>query len=68
MEKVIGTWIAFQAHMLVRRNERGQGTLEYVGMVIVAAIVIGLVVTVAKGSNIATGFSSAVDKVLAFNS
>jgi hypothetical protein len=37
---------------LTAKREAGQGTLEYVGMIIVAAIVVVLVIGAIKGANL----------------
>ena len=44
---------------LFARGEAGQGTLEYVGMIVVAAVVVALVVGVAKTSGLDTAFMKA---------
>jgi hypothetical protein len=49
---------------LVARGEAGQGTLEYVGMIIVAAIIVVTVITMAKGLDLGGKFSENVHKVL----
>lgn len=46
-----------------RRNERGQGTLEYVGMVAVAALIVVAVIGVAKGVNLGGIITDAVGSV-----
>jgi hypothetical protein len=46
------------------RNDVGQGVLEYVGMVIVAAFVIAAVAAMIKGKDIAGAVGGAIDKVL----
>ena len=45
------------------RREAGQGTLEYVGMIAVAAIIIVAVVAVAKDADLGGMITTAVDKV-----
>jgi hypothetical protein len=46
------------------RRDRGQGTLEYVGMIAVAALLIGVVVTAfADGSSIGEKVSNAIETV-----
>lgn len=52
----IGTW--------ARSDERGQGTLEYVGMIAVAAILVGAVVTVLKAADVKGVVDEAVKKIL----
>lgn len=68
MQKVIETWVAFQAHMFVaRNNERGQGTLEYVGMIIVAAFIVMAVLKVTNGLGMDTTFTNKIKEVLDFS-
>jgi hypothetical protein len=45
------------------RTERGQGTLEYVGMIIVAAILVVAVLEVA-GVDVGGAFQSAIESVI----
>lgn len=47
-------------------NERGQGTLEYVGMIIVAAILAVAVLTAVGSIDLGSVFSSAISKVTDF--
>lgn len=48
----------------LRRNERGQGTLEYVGMIALAALlVIAIVAAFGKGTSLADVVSSAIGKI-----
>jgi hypothetical protein len=56
-------WHLTAADKLKARREAGQGTLEYVGMIAVAAIIIVAVVGVAKSADLGSIFSAAVDKV-----
>lgn len=49
---------------LTDEREAGQGTLEYVGMIIVAALIVVAVITAAKGIDLGAVFSTAVHKVI----
>jgi len=49
---------------LTAKREAGQGTLEYVGMIIVAAILVAIVVTAVNGTDIAGKFQTAIDKII----
>jgi len=49
---------------LVAKREAGQGTLEYVGMIIVAAILVTIVVTAVKGTGIAAAFDKAINDII----
>ena len=51
-------------HQLAANREAGQGTLEYVGMIIVAAIIVVVVIGAAKGIDFGGVFSKAVHKVI----
>ena len=46
-----------------RRDERGQGTLEYVGMVAVASLLVVAVLTITKTIDLGGWFKSQIDKV-----
>lgn len=46
------------------RDERGQGTLEYVGMIAVAAFLVAAVLTASKTVDIGGYFSRKVSEVL----
>lgn len=65
MNKVLEAVLMFQAHMLTARkdDERGQGTLEYVGMIIVAAGIVLLVLNAAKAIDLGAVFTEAVNSV-----
>lgn len=47
-----------------RRDDRGQGTIEYVGMVIVAAIIVLALLQTDMGDTIATEFSERIQEIL----
>ena len=66
MNKLILTALVLQMTLtdkLKARRESGQGTLEYVGMVAVACIIIAAVITVIKGVNPDTLLQGFIDKV-----
>ncbi|WP_166139795.1 hypothetical protein [Nocardioides ochotonae] len=65
MNKVLEALLMFQAHMFAARkdDERGQGTLEYVGMIIVAAGIVVLVLEAADAIDLGKVFSDAVKSV-----
>ena len=46
-----------------RRDERGQGTLEYVGMVAVAALLVVAVITAMKGADLGGWVTTQIGKV-----
>lgn len=52
---------AFLASAAARRDERGQTTAEYIGIMVVIVAIIGTIL--ALKSNVLTGAQSVVDKV-----
>lgn len=63
MEKVLESLMALQVRFALLRNERGQGTLEYVGMIIVAAIIVVAVLDVTDTINLGEIFGAQIEKV-----
>ena len=61
---LVGTYLVL-THPTPRRREAGQGSLEYVGMIAVAAIIIVAVAVVAKaaGPQIGAFITAAIAKV-----
>jgi hypothetical protein len=55
---LVSTQIRLQ--QLVTKGEAGQGTLEYVGMVIVAALFAAAVIMAAKNAQLGDKFSKAI--------
>lgn len=53
--------IAFLTTATVRRDERGQTTAEYIGIMVVIVAIIGTIL--ALQTNVLTGAQSVVDKV-----
>lgn len=53
-----------RASQIRTTRERGQGTLEYIGMVAVAALLIGIVAVAFKGANLGTVVGNAIQTVL----
>jgi hypothetical protein len=49
---------------LTAKRDAGQGTLEYVGMIVVAAILVAIVAAVVNDSGIQEKFQAAVDKIV----
>lgn len=66
MDKVFELFVALQTRMLVARDEKGQGTLEYVGMIIVAAILAVAVLEVTDTIDLGQIFSDQVSEVTDF--
>ena len=68
MDKVFELFVALQTRVLVGRDEKGQGTLEYVGMIIVAAILAVAVLQATDQIDMGAVFSGKVDEVIKFGS
>lgn len=49
---------------LAGHNEKGASALEYVGMVIVAAIIVGAIVTTIQGVDVAGALKTAITTIL----
>ncbi|UDY23767.1 hypothetical protein [Nocardioides sp. Kera G14] len=65
MDKILGFYCNFMARMTAKTDDqRGQGTLEYVGMVIVAALIIVAVLNLDLASSIASKLKEKVDDVI----
>ena len=54
------------ARRLADRDDRGQGTIEYVGMIIVASLIVIALLQTNMGSSIASKFTSKINDVLNF--
>ena len=66
MDKLMITLFVMQMTVVDKfkaRREAGQGTLEYVGMIAVAAIVVAAVALVIKGANLDALVTTAITKV-----
>jgi hypothetical protein len=61
-EKYIALRVRMAKHM-ERRGDAGQGTLEYLGMILVAAILIVAVAAFVKGDQLKAIWDNAVQKV-----
>ena len=46
------------------RDEKGQGTLEYVGIVIIAAILVTAIVGAIRGTNIGTTITNKINEII----
>jgi hypothetical protein len=63
-EKLVALWI--RATLGLRERDAGQGTLEYVGMIIVAAILAVAVLTVATDADLGEFFGQQIDRIKEF--
>jgi len=67
MDKFVEMFVMLQVRALgLRDRERGQGTLEYVGMIIVAAILVVAVLEVTDAVDLGGVFQTAVESVTNF--
>ena len=48
------------AALMTLRDERGQGTIEYVGLILLLAVLLGGIVAAAKGSADKEGIATAI--------
>ena len=51
-------------HQLVAKGEAGQGTLEYIGMIIVAAFLVVIVMTAIKNGGVAGKLATAIKEII----
>jgi hypothetical protein len=63
-ESLIKMYAVLTARVTVAQNEKGQGTLEYVGIVVVAAILVGAVVDAINGGEITSAISNKISEII----
>jgi hypothetical protein len=63
-ESLIKMYAVLTARITVAQNEKGQGTLEYVGIVVVAAILVGAVVDAINGGEITTAIKGKITEII----
>jgi hypothetical protein len=63
-ESLIKLYAVLTARMTVAQNEKGQGTLEYVGIVVVAAILVGAVVDAINGGEITSAIKGKISEII----
>ncbi|GAA3755096.1 hypothetical protein [Streptomyces tremellae] len=59
----VGTWVRTATRSLTRHPDRGQGSIEYLGIIILVALIIVAVVATGIDDTIANALRSAVNKV-----
>ena len=64
-QSLIAMYAVVTTRFAEARNEKGQGTLEYVGIAVVAAILVVAVVDAVTGANIGGAISTQIQKILA---
>lgn len=65
-EKILQAQVALACAIdRIRNSERGQGSAEYAGVIVVAVILVGLIAGAASGwaDKIGQGISSEIDKI-----
>jgi hypothetical protein len=63
-ESLIKMYAVLTARVTVAQNEKGQGTLEYVGIVVVAAILVGAVVDAINGGEISSAIKGKISEII----
>jgi len=63
-DSLIKLFAVLTARVTVAQNEKGQGTLEYVGIVVVAAILVGAVVDAINGGEITSAISNKISEII----
>ncbi len=63
-ESLIKMYAVLTARVTVAQNEKGQGTLEYVGIVVVAAILVGAVVDAINGGEITSAIKGKITEII----
>ncbi|ORT61113.1 hypothetical protein [Streptomyces sp. CB03238] len=60
----VGTWAKTTAAALKRRGDRGQGAVEYVGIIILVGVIIAAVVGSGAGAAIANGLVTQITNIV----
>ncbi|MGI5480965.1 hypothetical protein [Streptomyces lavendofoliae] len=60
----VGTWARTTTAALKRRGDRGQGAVEYVGIIILVGVIIAAVVGSGVGDTIAAGLLARVTAIV----
>ncbi|OEJ94614.1 hypothetical protein [Streptomyces thermolilacinus] len=60
----VGTWANTTTAALKRRDDRGQGAVEYVGVIILVGVIIAALVGSGVGATIATNLIARVSAIL----
>ncbi|MFE0422202.1 hypothetical protein [Streptomyces sp. NPDC058953] len=60
----LGAWTAARAQALKERRDRGQGAVEYVGVIVLVGLIIAAIVGTGVHKDIATGLRSKVSDIL----
>ncbi|MFF3749821.1 hypothetical protein ACFYYH_05065 [Streptomyces sp. NPDC002018] len=60
----VGTWANTTVTAMKARRDRGQGAVEYVGVIVLVALIIVAIVGTGVAEDIATGLSDKVSEIL----
>ncbi|MFD9973872.1 hypothetical protein ACFWZR_06170 [Streptomyces sp. NPDC059017] len=60
----IGSWAKTTAEAIQRRGDKGQGAVEYVGVIVLVALIIAALVGSGVADTIATGLTTKVGEIL----
>ncbi|MFB6948555.1 hypothetical protein ACFCXP_02855 [Streptomyces niveus] len=60
----VGTWANTAVAAIKRRGDRGQGAVEYVGVIVLVALIIAAIVGSGVDETISEGLSNTVDEIL----
>ncbi|MET9557350.1 hypothetical protein [Streptomyces sp. NPDC006645] len=60
----VGTWTNTAVTAMKRRGDKGQGAVEYVGVIVLVALIIAAIVGSGVDESIAEGLSNTVDEIL----
>ncbi|MGN6574307.1 MAG: hypothetical protein ACTHKG_01335 [Nocardioides sp.] len=63
-ESLIKMYAVLTVRVAAAHDEKGQGTLEYVGIVVVAAILVGAVVDAINGGEITSAISNKISEII----
>ena len=63
-ENLLKFYSSMIASTVSPKSEKGQGTLEYLGIVIIAALLVTAIVGAIKGVNIAGTVTSQINKII----
>ncbi|WP_405797243.1 hypothetical protein [Streptomyces sp. NBC_01506] len=60
----VGTWANTAVSAIKRRSDKGQGAVEYVGVIVLVALIIAAIVGSEVDTAIADGLTNTVDEIL----
>jgi hypothetical protein len=61
---LLGTWMTATGRRLGSRRDRGQGAVEYVGVIVLVALIIAALVGSGVANDIANGLTKKVSEIL----